>query len=226
SSTRRCPSTRSSPDGRRISAGPAAGPTCPRPPRPMSKAWRRWCACPSPRSPWGPRRPRPSPGWPRRRPGAPRPDPERTAIVRVLVVGGGGREHALVWSLSKSPLVSDLLCAPGNPGIAELARCRPVAVDDLPGMVAMATREFVDLVVVGPEAPLVGGLADALRPAGIRVFGPGAAGARLEGSKRWAKSLMAAAGIPTAASQSFERADEAIAYARRLVAEGTGAVVK
>ena len=146
--------------------------------------------------------------------------------MRVLVVGGGGREHALVWSLSKSPLVADLLCAPGNPGIAELARCRPVAVDDLPGMVAMATREFVDLVVVGPEVPLVGGLADALRPAGIRVFGPGAAGARLEGSKRWAKSLMAAAGIPTAASQSFERADEAIAYARRLIAAGTGAVVK
>ena len=146
--------------------------------------------------------------------------------MRVLVVGGGGREHALVWSLSKSPLVTDLLCAPGNPGIAELARCCPVAAGDLPGMVAMATRESVDLVVVGPEAPLVAGLADALRLAGIRVFGPGAAGARLEGSKGWAKSLMAAAGIPTAASQSFERAGEAIAYARRLIAEGTGAVVK
>ncbi|HEY2665801.1 MAG TPA: phosphoribosylamine--glycine ligase [Actinomycetota bacterium] len=146
--------------------------------------------------------------------------------MRVLVVGSGGREHALVWSLSKSPLVADLLCAPGNPGIAELARCRPVAVNDLPGLVTMAAREFVDLVVVGPEAPLVGGLADALRAAGIRVFGPGAGGARLEGSKGWAKSLMAAAGIPTAASQSFERADEAFAYARRLIAAGTGAVVK
>ena len=146
--------------------------------------------------------------------------------MRVLVVGGGGREHALVWSLSTSPLVSDLMCAPGNPGIAELARCRPVAVNDLPGLVTMATREFVDLVVVGPEAPLVGGLADALRAAGILVFGPGAAGARLEGSKGWAKSLMAAAGIPTAAARSFERADEAIAYARTLVAEGTGVVVK
>jgi phosphoribosylamine---glycine ligase len=146
--------------------------------------------------------------------------------MRVLVVGGGGREHALVWSLSKSPLVADLLCAPGNPGIQELARCRPVAVDDLPAMVTMAAREFVDLVVVGPEAPLVGGLADALREAGIRVFGPGAAGARLEGSKRWAKSLMAAAGIPTAAAQSFDRADEAIAYARQLLAAGTGVVVK
>ena len=121
--------------------------------------------------------------------------------MRVLVVGGGGREHALVWSLSKSPLVADLMCAPGNPGIAELARCRPVAVNDLPGLVTMAAREFVDLVVVGPEAPLVAGLADALRAAGIRVFGPGAAGARLEGSKGWAKSLMAAAGIPTAASR-------------------------
>ncbi|MEA2534758.1 MAG: phosphoribosylamine---glycine ligase [Actinomycetota bacterium] len=146
--------------------------------------------------------------------------------MRVLVVGGGGREHALVWSLSKSSLVADLLCAPGNPGIQELARCRPVAVDDLPAMVTMAAREFVDLVVVGPEAPLVGGLADALREAGIRVFGPGAAGARLEGSKGWAKSLMAAAGIPTAAAQSFDRADEAIAYARLLLAAGTGVVVK
>ncbi|MCW3034873.1 MAG: Phosphoribosylamine--glycine ligase [Actinobacteria bacterium] len=146
--------------------------------------------------------------------------------MRVLVVGGGGREHALVWSLSKSSFVADLLCAPGNPGIQELARCRPVAVDDLPAMVTMAAREFVDLVVVGPEAPLVGGLADALREAGIRVFGPGAAGARLEGSKGWAKSLMAAAGIPTAAAQSFDRADEAIAYARQLLAAGAGVVVK
>jgi phosphoribosylamine--glycine ligase len=118
------------------------------------------------------------------------------------------------------------MCAPGNPGIAELARCRPVAVDDLPGLITMATREFVDLVVVGPEAPLVGGLADALRQAGIRVFGPGAAGARLEGSKEWAKSLMAAAGVPTAAARSFHRADDAIVYARRLLADGTGVVVK
>jgi phosphoribosylamine--glycine ligase len=146
--------------------------------------------------------------------------------VRVLVVGSGGREHALVWSLSKSDLVADLLCAPGNPGIAEFARTRPVPTNDVVSMVAMAAREAVDLVIVGPEVPLVAGIADGLRPAGIRVFGPGAAGARLEGSKGWAKSLMAAAGVPTPAAQSFDRADEAIAYARRLIADGTGVVVK
>ena len=146
--------------------------------------------------------------------------------MRVLVVGNGGREHALVWSLSQSPLVDDLMCAPGNPGIAEFARTRPVPTNDIVSMVAMAAREAVDLVVVGPEVPLVAGIADGLRPAGIKVFGPGAAGARLEGSKAWAKSLMAKAGIPTAAARSFDRTDEAIAYANTLLAVGTGVVVK
>ncbi len=146
--------------------------------------------------------------------------------MRVLVVGGGGREHALVWSLSKSLLVDDILCVPGNPGIAESALVRRIAVDDLPGLVALTAREQVDLVVVGPEAPLVAGLADALVPAGIPVFGPGASGARLEGSKTWAKALMAAKGIPTAAADNFERADEAIAYAERLIARSGGVVVK
>lgn len=136
--------------------------------------------------------------------------------MRVLLVGGGGREHALGWKLAQSPLVDALICAPGNPGIAEVAELRPVAAADIPGLVSLARRERIDLAVVGPEAPLVAGLGDALRDAGIRVFGPGASGARLEGSKAWAKSLMAAAGVPTAAAASFDHAAGAIAFAERL----------
>src|SRR2546421_5713946 len=117
--------------------------------------------------------------------------------MRVLVVGGGGREHALVWALSRSPLVDGLVCAPGNPGIAELAELRPVGPADVAGLAVLAAAEHVDLAVVGPEVPLVAGVGDALAARGIRVFGPGAAGARLEGSKSWAKSLMVARGIPT-----------------------------
>ena len=146
--------------------------------------------------------------------------------MRVLLVGGGGREHALAWSLARSPLVDSLLCAPGNPGIAGLAEVHPVGVGDLPGLVALATRADVDLVVVGPEAPLVAGLGDVLRDEGIRVFGPGAAGARLEGSKGWAKALMAARGIPTAASSSFTRSPEAVTFARDLLERTGGVVVK
>ena len=141
--------------------------------------------------------------------------------MNVLLGGGGGREHALAWRLAASPLVDRLLCAPGNPGIAQVAELRPIPVGDLPGLVALARAERIDLVVVGPEAPLVGGLGDALREAGVAVFGPGAAGARLEGSKAWAKSLMLAHGIPTAAAASFHRMDEALAFAERL----DGAVV-
>jgi phosphoribosylamine--glycine ligase len=118
--------------------------------------------------------------------------------MKVLLVGSGGREHALAWALARSPLLSELHAAPGNPGIAELARCHPVRADDAATLVPLASELEADLVVVGPEAPLVAGLADELRPRGIAVFGPGAEAARIEGSKAFAKDVMEAAGVPTA----------------------------
>ncbi|HET7236822.1 MAG TPA: phosphoribosylamine--glycine ligase, partial [Actinomycetota bacterium] len=127
--------------------------------------------------------------------------------MRVLVVGGGGREHALSWRLARDPAVDEVLAAPGNPGIAEEARCIPVAADDLPGLVALVEREDVDLTVVGPEVPLVLGLVDALEAFGGVVFGPSADAARLEGSKAFAKDVMARAGVPTARSATFTRSD-------------------
>jgi phosphoribosylamine--glycine ligase len=116
----------------------------------------------------------------------------------VLVVGSGGREHALVWSLSRSQSLDELHAAPGNPGIARLAHCHPVRADDHAALVSLARELRIDLVVVGPEAPLVAGLADELRRRGIAVFGPSAAAARIEGSKAFAKEVMDAAGVPTA----------------------------
>jgi phosphoribosylamine--glycine ligase len=126
--------------------------------------------------------------------------------VRVLVVGSGGREHALAWRLSSSPGLTELHAAPGNPGIAALATCHPVAADDAEGLLGLARFLGVELVVVGPEAPLVGGIADVLRHAGHTVFGPSAAAARIEGSKSFAKDVMAAAGVPTAALLDAPRA--------------------
>jgi phosphoribosylamine--glycine ligase len=118
--------------------------------------------------------------------------------VKVLVVGSGGREHALTWALSRSSGVSELHAAPGNPGIAGLARCHPARADDPASIVPLAVELRVDLVVVGPEAPLVAGLADELRHRGIAVFGPSADAARIEGSKAFAKDVMEAARVPTA----------------------------
>lgn len=120
--------------------------------------------------------------------------------MRVLVIGGGGREHALVWKLARSERVGEILCTPGNPGMETLATCIPVSAHDIDGLVALATRRQVDLVVVGPEEPLAAGIADRLAEAGIAVAGPSAAASRIESSKSWAKDLMRDAGIPTACS--------------------------
>jgi phosphoribosylamine--glycine ligase len=132
----------------------------------------------------------------------------------VLVLGGGGREHALAWRISQSPEIKALWCAPGNPGTAALGENVPVQADDLRAVRALARERAVDLVVVGPEAPLVAGVADALRADGVAVFGPSSAAARLEGSKAFAKEVMAAAGIPTAAHRAFQSPAEAEAHAR------------
>jgi phosphoribosylamine---glycine ligase len=120
------------------------------------------------------------------------------AGVRVLIVGAGGREHALAWKIAQSPLLSELHAAPGNPGIGTLGTCHPVRGDDPDAVLDLCRQVAVDLVVVGPEAPLVDGLADHLRHAGIAVFGPAAAAARIEGSKSFAKAIMRAAAVPTA----------------------------
>jgi phosphoribosylamine--glycine ligase len=134
--------------------------------------------------------------------------------MKVLVVGGGGREHALCWKLAGSPVLTKLWCAPGNAGIAEVAECVAIGAEDVSALVAFARRHAVDLVVAGPEAPLVAGLADACVAAGIKVFGPSAAAAALEGSKGFMKDVVAAAGIPTAWYGRFTDADAARAFIR------------
>jgi phosphoribosylamine--glycine ligase len=125
--------------------------------------------------------------------------------VRVLLVGSGGREHALAWKLAQSPSLTDLHAAPGSPGIARFGECHPIHAEDGEGLLALAHGLDVDLVVVGPEAPLVSGVADVLRHAGIAVFGPSAVAAAIEGSKSFAKEVMAAAGVPTAAPLAIAR---------------------
>jgi phosphoribosylamine--glycine ligase len=123
--------------------------------------------------------------------------------VKVLLVGSGGREHALAWKLSQGPSLTELHAAPGNPGIAALGSCHPVHAEDGEGLLGLARA--LDLVVVGPEAPLVAGVADQIRHAGIAVFGPSAAAARIEGSKQFAKDVMRAAGVPTAETMAVAR---------------------
>jgi phosphoribosylamine---glycine ligase len=125
--------------------------------------------------------------------------------VKVLLVGSGGREHALAWKLAHAPHLDELHAAPGNPGIAELGRCHPVRAEDGEGLLDLAGSLGADLVIVGPEAPLVAGVADELRHSGVAVFGPGAAAARIEGSKSFAKEVMRAAGVPTAETLSVAR---------------------
>ncbi len=119
--------------------------------------------------------------------------------MRVLIVGSGGREHALAWKLSQSPLLEELHAAPGNPGIAAHGTCHPVRAEDGEGLLELAQALEIDLAVIGPEAPLVAGVADELRHAGVATFGPSAGAARIEGSKSFAKDVLATAGVPTAA---------------------------
>jgi phosphoribosylamine--glycine ligase len=143
--------------------------------------------------------------------------------VKILVVGSGGREHALAWAIAASPLVEQVYCAPGNAGIAEDAECVAVAASDTAGIIAFCRRAAIDFVVVGPEAPLVAGLVDALEAAGIATFGPSAAAAALEGSKGFMKDLCAREGIPTATYGRFTDPTAAMRYVTR---QGTPIVIK
>lgn len=146
-------------------------------------------------------------------------------LLTVLVVGGGGREHALAWKLARSERVAHVLAAPGNAGTAREPRVEnvPVGADDIDGLLALANERSVDLTVVGPESPLVAGLADRFAQAGLRIFGPSAAAARVEGSKAFAKAFLAGHGIPTARHAEFTELDEASGYIRD---QGAPIVVK
>ncbi|MGN7611070.1 phosphoribosylamine--glycine ligase [Magnetococcales bacterium HHB-1] len=143
--------------------------------------------------------------------------------MRILLVGSGGREHALAWKMSCSPLVEKIYCAPGNAGIAENAECVPIGAEDLPALREFAVEAEINLAVIGPEAPLTRGLADILRNEGVMVFGPSAAAAEIEGSKAFMKGLFAKYNIPTAEYAQFTEAEEALAYIRQ---QGAPIVVK
>src|SRR5208282_4699659 len=134
--------------------------------------------------------------------------------MRILVVGSGGREHALVWAIAASPIAEKIYCAPGNAGIAQHAECVPVAAEDLDGIVRCAAALRIDFAVVGPEAPLVAGLVDRLEAAGIKAFGPTRASSALEGSKGYMKDMCAKFGVPTAAYGRFDEAKTAKAFIR------------
>lgn len=143
--------------------------------------------------------------------------------MKVLIIGSGGREHALAWSMAQSDRCDALYCAPGNPGIAECAECVDLAIDDLDGIVSFAKAQKIDLVVIGPEGPLVAGLVDRLQAVGIAAFGPSQAAAQLEGSKAFMKDFCARHHIPTAAYGRFDKIEEAENFIRRT---GAPIVVK
>ncbi|HVZ09973.1 phosphoribosylamine--glycine ligase [Rhodopila sp.] len=143
--------------------------------------------------------------------------------MNVLVLGSGGREHALCWALAASPLLTKLWCAPGNPGIAQVATCVPIGALQIPQLVAFAQENEIDLVIPGPEAPLVEGITDAMEVAGITCFGPTKAAARLEGSKSFTKEIADAAGIPTALWERFDNSAAACDFIER---RGAPVVVK
>ena len=155
--------------------------------------------------------------------------------MKILVIGSGGREHALVWKIAQSSRVTKLYCAPGNAGIEQLATCIAIQADDIAGLKSFVVSEKIDLTVVGPEAPLAAGIADEFRKAKLKIFGPTRAAARLESSKTFSKELMARHHIPTAASQSFTELKPALEYLDRQrapivvkadgLAQGKGVVV-
>ncbi len=143
--------------------------------------------------------------------------------MKVLVVGGGGREHALIYKIAQSPLVEQIYCAPGNPGIAELAECVQIGADEIDALCEFAQAEKIDLTVVGPEVPLTMGIVDTFQAAGLEIFGPNKAAAQIEGSKGFSKDLMARYNIPTAAYRSFTDHAAAVAYIKE---QGAPIVVK
>ncbi|MFH1390160.1 MAG: phosphoribosylamine--glycine ligase [Candidatus Margulisiibacteriota bacterium] len=143
--------------------------------------------------------------------------------MKVLVIGSGGREHALVWKIAQSPLIEKIYCAPGNPGTAQFAENIHLAVEDIAGLKKFALEKKIGLTVVGPEVPLVAGIADDFAAAGLKVFGPGRLGAQIEGSKVFSKNFMTKYDIPTAQSGTFRRLEEAIAYVKEM---GAPIVVK
>ena len=159
----------------------------------------------------------------------------RTSTMKVLVVGGGGREHALVWKLAQSPMVAKVYCAPGNAGIAQLAECHDIPATDIGRLLQFAKKRRIDLTVVGPEAPLVQGIVDEFEKRGLRIFGPRAAAAALEGSKAFAKEFARRHGIPTASFAVFTDVQDAWRYIERHplplvvkadgLAAGKGAIV-
>jgi len=143
--------------------------------------------------------------------------------MKVLVVGGGGREHALVWKIAQSPRVKKIYCAPGNAGIAQMAECLSISAEDVKGLTAWAEKEKIDLTVVGPEAPLTLGMVDVFRARGLRVFGPSQKAAEIEGSKAFTKELMKKYGIPTGESETFTDPAAAVEY---IKGKGAPLVVK